>query len=246
MNSQELVEKISSCDLFSIRVEGSTEKDESEGLPFIGDFEEFVRAAKALDTKVVFVFARVLQDSDFIYEVDGSSHDEEDFDEDTEENFNSEIDDDDEHLEEIYLPTVLSSISEYKKYIGKECVFKLSLRSGNNGLEHYLYESWWNDFVKLREEAIGKIEEDEYKIMQKVEESRKKLGEERRAKEKELIGKLKKLINDKEFVRLPTQVAMKASALDKIPELAELDHAKFTSEIQELNGRIIAKGYRRR
>ncbi|MDZ7359530.1 MAG: hypothetical protein ONB46_02215 [candidate division KSB1 bacterium] len=245
MNSKELVEKITSCDLFPIRVEGSTEKDESEGLPFIGDFEEFVKAAKVLNTKVIFVFAKILQDTDFIYEVDGALYDEDDgFDEDIDEDFDNE--DDNEQPKEIYLPTVLSSISEYKKYIGKECAFKLSLRVGESILDFYLYESWWNDFLKLREEAIGKIEEDEYRMIQKIEESRKKLEEERRSKEKELIGRLKKLINDKDFVRLPTQVAMKASALDKIPELSELDDTKFTREIQELNARIIAKGYRRR
>ncbi len=246
MNTAELLGKITPHDLFPIRVEGSTEKEEGGGLTFIGNFEEFIKAAKALNAKVVFVFTRILQESDFMYEVEDGLYDEDDLGATTD---NEDFDDDKTEPEppkEIYLPTILPSIREYKKYIGIECVFKLSLQAETSFLDYYLYESWWNEFVELREKAIEKIEEDEYKIMQKVEESRKKLEEERRVKEKTQISQLKKLINDKDFVRLPTQLAMKAYALEKIPELTELNPSTLTIEIQDLNGRIIAKGLRRR
>lgn len=242
MNPKEVLESIASNGLFPIRIEGSTEKYESEGLPVIGDFAEFMKVAKVLNAKVVFVTIRTLQEADFIYEIDGGSYDEDELDEDIDDDFINEG----EYPKEISLPTILPTISEYKKYVGKECVFKLSIRSEESILDYYLYESWWNELVKLREEAIEQIDEDEHKVMQKVEENRKKLEEERRVKEKELCSKLRKLISDKDFVRIPTQVAMKAYALDKIPELSELNASKFTIEIQELNGRIIAKGFRRR
>jgi len=245
MNSKELMEKLTSKELFPIRVEGDADKEESEGLSFIGDFDEFLEAAKTLNTRVVFIVTRILQDSDFMYEVEGPSFNEDNsFNDDDEEDFDYK--NEDEEPKEIYLPTIVPSISEYKNYIGKECVFKLWLRSESCILDFYIYESWWNNFEELREKAIEKIEEDEYKIMQRVEESRKKLEEERRVRGKELVSKLRKLINDKDFVRLPTQLAMRSYALDKIPELAELEPSKLTSEIQDLNGRIIAKGYRRR
>lgn len=239
MNTSELLEKITSNGLFPIRVEGGTEKEESEGMAFIGDFDEFVKAAKVLNAKAVLVFTRILQESDFMYEAEEDLYDEE-YDADYE-----DIDDDDdenaetEYPEEVYLPTILPSISEYKKYIGKECVFKLSLLAEKYTLDYYHYEPWWKELIELREKAIEKIE-------QKTEESRKKLEEEQLQKQKALIGQLKKLINDKEFTRLPTQHAMKAYAMEKIPELAELDSTILTSEIQELNSRIIAKGLRRR
>lgn len=242
MNPKEILESIVSNELFPIRIEGSADKDESEGLPVVGDFAEFMKIAKVLNAKAIFVTIRILQDTDFIYEINDGAYNEGELDEDLDDDFDSE----NEYPREIYLPTVLPTISEYKKYVGKECVYKLSIRSEESILDYYLYESWWNELVKLREEAIEQIDDDEHKVIQKIEENRKRLEEERRAKEKELCSKLRKLINDKDFVRIPTQVAMKAYALDKIPELSELSASKFTIEIQELNGRIIAKGFRRR
>ncbi len=157
------------------------------------------------------------------------------YDEENDENYENA---DDNYPKEISLYTILPEISEYNKYISKECVFKLSLQSEKFILDYYYYEPWWNEFIELGEKAIEKIDENKDSIIQKIE-------EEQRKKDKTLISQLKELINEKDFTRLPTQVAMKAYAIEKIPELVELSENKLKLEIQKLNGRIVAKGLRR-
>ncbi|MGH8283621.1 MAG: hypothetical protein ACRESE_07215 [Gammaproteobacteria bacterium] len=64
--------------------------------------------------------------------------------------------------------------------------------------------------------------------------------------EAKLIKILRNLIGDPEFIRLPTQKAMKAYALEIHPELQDLEESVIRDEIQVLDGKIEAKGLRKR
>ena len=56
------------------------------------------------------------------------------------------------------------------------------------------------------------------------------------------VKKLHSLAADPQFARLPTQRAMRAYAIDKIPELENLDEAELKREIQDLTALIQARG----
>lgn len=60
--------------------------------------------------------------------------------------------------------------------------------------------------------------------------------------EKELVRLVRNLINNSEFVRMPTQRGMKEYALEMHPELSEMDDASLSREIQFLSDKIKAKG----
>ena len=226
MTLDTITTKLVSEGFFPIRVEGSTNRDNSRGLIFVGDLDEFVRAAKALKAEVIFVTSRVLDEADFKYEADEDDQE----DDDSSETIDSEP---------IHLPSVLPSLSMFEKYIGQECAYKLSLPMAYNTLDFYTQEPWWTDFIEMVIEAVGKIEEDR-------EAARAVQRAEREAKQKEVLDRLRKLINDSDFVRLPTQKAMLAYALDKVPGLEVVDQMTLQSEIQNLNAKIAAKGLSRK
>ncbi len=58
--------------------------------------------------------------------------------------------------------------------------------------------------------------------------------------------KLQGFINNEEFQRLKTQKAMREYAINKYPELEELESFDLKKEIQNLAARIEAKGISRK
>jgi hypothetical protein len=211
--------------LTPIQVEGSTDDEDVEGLIFVGDLNGFIQASKALNNKVVFVFKRQLQDEDFVYSTD----DEEDA-----------IEDEEELLGDINLIDLMPDLRDFKEFVGQEAVFRLTIFSENIELNYFVHQEWWSRFIVMRDSAVDKVEENRESIRDKIEETREK-------RETELVGKLKRLINDSEFTHLPTQIAMRGFAIEKIPELEELDERILRNEVQTLFARIRAKGlYRKR
>ena len=61
-----------------------------------------------------------------------------------------------------------------------------------------------------------------------------------------VLAKLRKLIDDRQFVSLPTQRAMCAYAIEAIPELEEFTDEFIRSEIQAMTAKIQARGLKRR
>ena len=76
------------------------------------------------------------------------------------------------------------------------------------------------------DELLAKEEEQQAEVMQRLEDA---------------VKQLRTLISDKHFSGLSTQRAMKAYAIDKIPELEELDDARLKVEIQNIAAKIEAR-----
>ena len=226
MNLDNLIKKLVSESFFPIRVEGSAFKSKDSGFVFVGDLDEFLKAAKALKAEIVLVVNAVLSEDDFKYEFD-------------EENGDYDDESDGGESEPIYLPSVMPSLSEFKKYMGQDYAYKLSVITMSNSLDFFIQEAWWDEFIERYFEAVEKIKENRNAswLSQQAEHE---------AKQKEMLERLKMLISDSAFINLRTQKAMLAYALEKIPELEDIDRATLQSEIQNLNAKIEAKGLGRK
>lgn len=229
MNLDELVNKIVSEGCFPIRVKRISIKDTDRDLVFVGDLDGFLKAAKAMKAEVVFVASAVFDEDEFKYEFDEDDEDYEDDEDDSESSDN----------EAVYLPSVMSSLNKFKTYIGQDCIFQLSVITTSNTLDFYIQESWLDEFIEMRDEAVEKIEENRESIMSSQ-------RAEREAKQKEALRSLKGLINDATFTNLRTQKAMLAYAMEKIPELEDIERMTLQVEIQNLNAKIEAKGLGRK
>ncbi len=226
MNIDELVNKIVSEGCFPIRVESVSVKDTNRNLIFAGDLDEFLKAAKAMKADVIFVASTAFDEDEFTYEFDELDEDDEDESEGVED-------------ESIYLPSVTPSLNKFNNYIGQDCAFQLSIITTSNTLDFYIRESWWDEFIEMHDEAIEKVNENREAILSTQ-------RAEREAKQKEALKSLKTLINDSTFTNLRTQKAMLAYAIEKIPELEDIDRMTLHSEIQNLNAKIEAKGLGRK
>lgn len=59
------------------------------------------------------------------------------------------------------------------------------------------------------------------------------------------LRQISELMQDDNFIGLPTQRAMLAYALDVLEEPGALSDAELKSEIQKLNDRLVARGLRK-
>ncbi|HEY1772728.1 MAG TPA: hypothetical protein VGH91_06005 [Gammaproteobacteria bacterium] len=223
MNTKELSEIIRNKGFHSIRIEGEADKDNFREENFVSDLDEFFAAAKVLEAKVIFLISSSLHKEHFLYESE----------------FDEQFHSSDAEDEEIDLAVVRPSLLSYKKYIDKECSFVLLAKGGIADVGCYLEEDWWDAFCEECETAMEKIEEDRESAIEKMEEQREN-------KSKEFAKLIKGLISDSEFLRLPTQRGMKAYALEKYPELEEMDEDMFVKEIRAISDKIAAKGLRRK
>ncbi|HKV96394.1 MAG TPA: hypothetical protein VJR90_02755 [Gammaproteobacteria bacterium] len=208
-----------------LRVEGSARRHESEGLLTLGSVDEYLEAIKVLGVKVVFVFAETFGESDF------SSEDITDA-----EYLDRKYLTDDEDVD---LAAFVPAIKDFRKYIGSACLYRLSADTGSSTLEYCIEPDWWESFVSAKEMAVGSAKEKIEMAMARDEEEMEKKGE-------KLLKLIRNLINDSEFVLLPTQKSMKAYALEKHPELLALDDRTIREEVQVLDRKIEARGLRKR
>lgn len=237
MTITELSQILSSQGLYPIRVEGDASRDENEGLVFIGAFDEYCAAVKVLGTKAIFLFVSELDETDFSYGINSDHEDDLEYGDD-----DSDLDEKHEKEDidmQVDLCLALPSLSEFKKHIGSECAFRLSAIGELADLDFYIEENWWLSFASERDKAIKKVEEDQDAI-------RKKMYAKLAERKKVLIKLIRGLLNDTEFVRMPTQRSMKAYALEKYPELNEMNDFELVQEIQSLNDKIKAKGLYKR
>jgi len=230
MTYSELLQQLSSAGLYPIAVEGGIDNEDVRGMRFLGDIAGFVEAAKALESHCVFVASKVLQEADFFYQDDSQRYD-------------YQAEDEDSGLASAPSPVDLTavepSLREHKRHLGQHCGFRLWIQVHNTTLEFVAYLPWWESFSKLREQVIeAQHQNRELAWAERAEQ------EERKAEE--LLQRLRALINDAEFVRLPTQRAMQAYAVERIPELEELDVKTLRAEIQALDAKIQAKGLGRK
>jgi hypothetical protein len=224
---KEFIDQLASAGLFPIQIEATVSRGESDGRVFVGGLDEFIKAAKVLKSDVVFVSRWVLEVDDFKYD----PSEVEDADQVGEEEDDAENTSDDRQID---LAAVLPALEKFKQHIGESCAYKFSLLLPPDGLDLFIEEPWWSEFLDLHEDAVARVEEDLESITERQ-------REERDAKNEVFLGRLRELVHDTDFVRLPTQKAMLAYALDKMPELEAIDLTTLQAEIQNLNAKIAAK-----
>ena len=237
MNKSELFKKISSGGLIPIHVEDTTDREESNGLSFVGNFDEFIKAAQSLDEKVIFVSIRKLEENDFEGEIKFNFSDEIDY---SDIDIKQEVESD---YDFINLLDISSSFKKYKEYLDKECVYKLSIKSLKAQVNFYIEEDWWKKFEEEKTKTIEKIYDKKLLRAKEKYSELSKLSKEKRDKEQRIIEELRKLINDPYFSTLPTQKAMLAYAEDKIKDLNEVDPVLIKKEMQEMKAKIVAQAY---
>ncbi len=139
-----------------------------------------------------------------------------------------------EEIQEFDLCSVVPELKNFKKRIGEDGYFELSACN----LTYSIYEEWAQEMWILHTNAREIIDQQLLAGWESVE-------AEKSLKWEGVIKKLQALISDKDFVRLPTQRAMSVYAIDKIPELENLDEALLKLEIQDLAAKIQARSLKR-
>jgi hypothetical protein len=229
MNTEELLAVLASHDLHPVLVGDDDARAVRPGLAMIGTLDYFMKSAKALGERVVFVSARRLQEADFLHEAepDGDETEGDDF----------------SPPQMISLATVCPELEGFKAYLNRECVFKLCVYFKQSALHFTEAEPWWLDFQAQREKAIAALEESAQARRERLEAERAREQQRHQAREAALVEKLRGLIKNRGFVELssrsgPTQRGMQAAALEMVPVLRELSPEVFKTEIQGLSDRI--------
>jgi hypothetical protein len=103
------------------------------------------------------------------------------------------------------------------------------------GMTYVIENAWYVDFWKCRVSTTNSIDQGHAAAQADIdEEEGKRLSE--------VAARLKNLLNDKEFARLPTQKAMLAYAKRKIAGIDEIDSETLREAISDLKAEIVAKG----
>lgn len=220
MDLAQLKDELRAAKLHPVHVEGSPLEDRLRDFTFIGDLPEYVEAVHALGTSVVLVFTEVLNEHRFHYAPRENSPPPDD-------------------AGSVDLCAIKPGLSKFKNKIGETAMFKLSAAMAGGNLSYYINEKWWLDFMKLWEDATDQVEL-EYATTQA------RIQSDREAKNRNVLKALADLIHEEEFVTLPTQRAMIAYALDKVPGLTAVDEIALKAEIQTLHAKIKAKGLDRK
>ena len=130
-------------------------------------------------------------------------------------------------------------MNNLKGRIGEDGHIDLSVPGPKGSLTLQIVEDWMLTFAELHSQALRLLRQaslEQHAQEEAIEEARTQ----------HLLRNLRGLITDKEFVRLPTQRAMRAYALDDCPELEPLDESVLRTEIQNLKAIIDAQGLRRK
>lgn len=198
---------------------------EETGFTANGTFEDFTEALKTLRAEVVYVLTESLEEEDFRYQI-----------------VDSESDDDDklqEDAEDIDLCTVDPALQAFRSRIGQIGAFRLCAQLPSHQLNFFIREAWYEEFLDRMNEAMQRVDEQRDAVDADVD-----AQEEIRAKK--LLGSLNELIHNSTFVRLPTQKAMLAYALEHITGLDDLDRHIVKEAIQDVRAKMDAKGLLRR
>jgi hypothetical protein len=218
MTLTDLLSKLRKEDLFPIQVEALPEH--SDDLAFVGSLSEYIDAAKALQSTVILVSAITLSNEHFLS-----------YDPDTD----GETDPD----ERVDLCRIVPGLKDYMSRIGQDGHIDLSVSLSRGSLTLTIVEDWMVAFIEMRSQAQELLRQASLEKHAQVEAAEE-------ASRQHLLRNLRGLITDEDFVRLPTQRAMLAYALDDFPELESLEKSFLKGEIQNLKARIDAQGLRRK
>jgi len=195
-------------------------------LKFIGTIEEYLEIVRARGGRVIFVFTHVLGEEDFVED-----------NEDNEDDEDSDAYDDEVGMEANNIDLCFSNngLEKFKELIGKIGIYVLCCDIDSRFFVFSDSSDWWADFLKIRSEALSIRRR--LKVQSRVDRVR-----ENEARVEELKKKLRSLMGDQRFLKLPTQQAMKEYALMHFEELSELDDYDLKIEIRKMKAQMQARG----
>lgn len=217
------MEKLRVAKLHPVQVDGSAIDEHKRGHRLIGDIEEYIDALRAIASPVVFIRVDIFEDFHFFH----SSEDQD------------EVDFSDDEADLIDLRSIVPKLRSFEKYLNVIASYRLSASLTTDSLDFVINEPWWLEFLTLREAAVEQVDCE-------MEVAAAKAHADQQAKDRKALVALSSLINDTSFTRLPTQRAMIAYALEKIPELELVDENSLKIKVQNLHAKIKAKGLDRK
>lgn len=191
--------------------------DDDSDMNFEGTLSEFIEALGALETKTVFVGSFHIDESFFTY-----------LPEDGDEIDNGE----DEPFD---LCAFEPALGTFKKRVGEIFRVEVYVLLTSGGLKYAEDASWFAPLAQLLANAEDAIDQDREAAIERQE-------AEEEATAAHLFEDLRGLIDDKTFLKLRTQAAMREYALERFPQLQLVSNAALKQEIQQLVAKIDAKG----
>jgi hypothetical protein len=212
----ELTTSIIAAGLIPLLVENEP-PDDDRRLRMIGTLPEYLELIQKVGEKLVVIFTETLTEEWFQYVDD---------DQDEQEG--------DEEPGAIDLLVTNNELGKFREFVGQPGVLRLSVRVQGDHIDHVIEQSWWLEFLEIREKTIDRLEEIS-------EHEADKQRQRRQDAQTELAAEMHRLVDDPQFSKLPTQKAMLQFALRRTPELEKLERKYLRSEIQELKAIIDAK-----
>lgn len=236
MNKHEIMTHADTYCIHLIYVEEDPDKLSETTLHFIGSIDDFFESSIALDIHAVFVNTCILDERDFLCDIDDIIVDDDKWEhrryhyvERSHKDSNGIID----------LSIVNPAIAQYKSYINSDCLHKLFISLPHKTLTMLVGEDWWDGFIQCKltgiEEAM-KLREGN--LLARYEEIDKQNDE--------IKSQLQLLLDDYNFTRLNTQSAMHIYIIEKYPELKDNEHFDLHNEISTLYSIIRARGLNRK
>jgi hypothetical protein len=225
MDFEELRQKLKDAGVLVVRVEGSVSDEDVEGFTASGSIEDYIEALKALRARVVYVLTESLEEDDFRYQLA-----------DSESGSDGELQEDGEGLD---LCTIEPALQSFRSRIGQMGAYRLCAQMPSHQLNFFIWEAWYEEFLDRMNEAAQSVDEQRDAVDADIDAQEK-------SKARKLLESLNELIHDSTFVRLPTQKAMLAYALEHITGLEDLDRHMVKEAIQDVRAKMYAKGLLRR
>lgn len=216
-----LKEKLRAAKLHPVHVGGNPVDEGARGHRFIGSLEEYLDAMRALATLAVFIRTERFDEWHFFHTLEKQD----------------KVPDDE--TDPVDLRSIAPALRAFERHLGETAMYKLSATLTADSLDFTINEPWWIEFLKLRETATDQVDGD-------IAASEAKSRADQQSRDRNALTALGGLIGDPHFARLPTQKAMIAYAVDKIPELQAVNEYALSAEIQNLNAKIKAKGLDRK
>lgn len=219
MTLEELELKLKSAGNTTVVVTNDPPSESDHRLIVCGGLEEYQAALRSVNSNVVFVYAQALEVADFHSQVERAENDDDDADE--------------TGHESIDLCDVYHDLRQFRGRLDHHGLFYLSAPFQTKHLDLLLEEPWWTEFWAARSKAVDDLLAERAARMAAL-----------RAKDVEAVEaallQLQSLAGDPKFAKLPTQKAMLQYALQRIPQLGDIDRDTLKVEIQELKAKIDA------
>jgi site-specific recombinase len=216
MDIEQLRTAFRAADIILVEVEDLDGLNDSRTMRVAGELLDYISAVKALRIPVVFVYIETLEAEEFMYR---PSDDDTDAAEDSEEQD---------------LCSINMELKQFKEHIGEVGSFTLYAAMQPKGVTHFIENAWYAEFWKCRVSTTDSID-------RKCEAAQADLDNADTRRLCEVTARLKHLVNDKKFARLPTQKAMMAYAKLNIAGIDEMDAGTLKEAISDIAAQILAK-----